>query len=100
MATEKQIDYIKILVNDLKLETMPWVAALSSLPEKWQQYKVKSWLQVALGGSREIREMSYTDIVAKYNARLGELENADWESIDNREASRAIDSLKKCIVVW
>lgn len=100
MATEKQINYIKNLINDLKLDTMPWVAKLSHLPQKHQEFKIKSWVSVVLGNSRQVREMSYAEIVETYNARLAELENTDWTNATNSEASTAIDNLKNCIVVF
>ena len=98
MATEKQINYINGLVNGLRLENMEWIKNLT-LTGAWREMKIQKWLDSSMGTHHYEDEIAFDETVKAYNARLDEIESTAPE-MDTKEASKAIDSLKNCNIVW
>ena len=98
MATEKQAAYINSLIEDLRIEKMEWVARLT-LTGKHREWKLQLWIDDAMNTRTYEKEVLYADALNAYNARLDEIAGS-IDAMDTREASKAIDNLKRCRIVW
>lgn len=103
MASEKQVNYIKILIDELKPENMQWWAVSETKPERYRNHQRRSWLLQAMGIDSRAEKadgITYDMSVEMYLARIADLEETDWLSASTTEASVAITSLKDCRIVW
>lgn len=99
MATEKQAVYITELITGLRIEKMEWVAKLAGLRKNHREFTIQKWIDSAMGTRDYDNEVVLEDTLNAYNARLNEIAE-NTEEMSAREASRAIDNLKNCIVAW
>lgn len=113
MATEKQVSYIKSLVNGLKFENVPYLNKpfdLGGQDESLRAHALKCFLaprrEWMLRGLyrdynpyfEKFETMTYDDAKSQWIARIAELELVDFSILDNRQASQMIDDLKKFFI--
>lgn len=103
MATEKQVDYIKSLLNGLVPENMQWWAVSETKPERFRNFQRRAWLLQAMNIDSRAESadgINYDMAVEMYSKRLGELMATDWQAAEVGMASTAIGQLKNCKLVW
>lgn len=119
MASEKQVNFINALIEKMQPENHPaWRGKDNYVDEadrlrglRRQQGLQRQEMIKALDLENfdtdgmsddeiiarydQIESMDYDAVMALYQAKLDELSNRDWASVDSRTASQAIDSLKQ-----
>lgn len=103
MATEKQVSYIKNLVNGLRFENVPYLNQPEKLNDPYYIYGAREWMLRGLyrdfnSFSEKFDAMDYAAATSAWNTRIAELEQMDFSQLDNRQASQMIDSLKKFFI--
>lgn len=105
MATEKQINYVKMLINKIKnSEYLSKPFEYDGDPErrehalKFHQNPRRDWMLTSLHRNYnpyKFENVSYDDAKSMFFARIAELEQMDFSQLDNRQVSQLIDNLKK-----
>ena len=85
MASQKQISYINSLVENYRIENMPW----------WdrQPMQHKPWCISFLGDTKENRNLGEDQLIAAYNEALDAILTAA-PTMDNKQVDAAINALK------
>ena len=107
MATEKQIDYVKMLINKIKNSeylSKPFVYnggdddAARNHALWFHQNPRREWMLTSLYRNYnpyKFETVSYDDAKSMFFARIAELEQMDFSQLDNCQVSQLIDNLKK-----
>lgn len=105
MATQKQAEFIKSLVHNLKLENVEYLKRDTSTMKPdvlnhWNNYAKNDWMsdvmKLAQYDEDDNRIKRTTEEVeAEYRRRTDAIENADFEQMSTQATSALIDSLKK-----
>ena len=118
MATEKQIEFIKSLINDKRIENIEYfkkldqkLSAAKARHETenneeseynlrgtiaYNEINRRNWLLPALGlNPYKVADWTMQDVVNAYNAKIAELDAINLQELDNMAASKLIDRLKK-----
>ena len=107
MATEKQIEYVKMLINKIKnSEYLSKTFVYNGDDDEasrnhalwFHQNPRREWMLTSLYRNYnpyKFESVSYDDAKSAFFARIAELEQMDFSQLDNRQASQLIDNLKK-----
>lgn len=107
MATEKQIDYVKMLINKIKNSeylSKPFQyngeddAAAREHALWFHQKPRRDWMLTSLHKNfnpYKFEDVSYDEAKSAFFSRIAELEQMDFSQLDNRQISQLIDNLKK-----
>lgn len=101
MATEKQVAFIKSLVNGLKFENVEYLNHPDKMDDPHYVDGARRWMLTGLHrdfNPYKFEHVDYAAAVAQWNARIAELEQMDFSQLDNRQASQMIDNLKKFFI--
>lgn len=110
MATEKQINYVKMLINKIKNSeylSKPFVYngedndAAREHALGFHNNPRREWMLTSLYrnyNSYKFESVSYDDAKSMFFARIAELEQMDFSKLDNRQISQLIDNLKKYFI--
>jgi hypothetical protein len=109
MATTKQIEYVKMLINKIKTsEYLSKPFEYDGEPElrehalKFYQTPRREWMLTSLYGRNynpyKFENVSYEDAKTAFFARIAELEETDFSQLDNLQVSQVIDNLKRCFI--
>lgn len=107
MASEKQVSYIKSLIEKMQPENHPMMR-LREGERRLEMIQMLDLENVDTGGMNDdeiraafdkredqINHMSHDDVLALYQAKIDDLASRDWSATDSRTASQTIDALKR-----
>ena len=98
MATQKQIDYIKSLIESRKIENIPMMN--EDKTTRAYNNKRRDWLQVwlSINPFSPEGELELNELIERYVSRINALLSVDYLTMANEDASALIEKLKKGVI--